>query len=308
MNTDRSTVARTITARNARTVPPVSGPRDFPRQAAMVACARLARHPRTIRTTPTDLDELAASIRAEGVLQPLLVHSLLERRAGVADLEVIDGHRRLAAAEIAGLRRVPVIVRPHLTDDDALFAILGSALKADVDDQDKARAVATLNEEFDYTWSEIAARLQQPLATIQGWRHPRPRSRPGGAANRGSARPGSDGTRAPRIKPSVVHEMCARCDRHELTADQVIEALRAMLGDWHPAPATTAHPAHTTPPHPPQPTRPAPRPAPRGSHEGHHSHDKDDQREHYDDAGGRTATTTSERAARSMGGSVVRPT
>ncbi|WP_106096797.1 ParB/RepB/Spo0J family partition protein [Pseudonocardia dioxanivorans] len=224
----------------------MSGPRDFPRQAALVACARLAMHPRNIRTTLTDLDELAASIRAEGVLQPLLVHSRFQRRAGVADLEVIDGHRRLAAAEIAGLRRVPVIVRPRLNDDDALFAMLGSALKADVEDQDKARAVTALNEEFDYTWSEIAARLQLQLATIQGWRQPRPRSRPVGAAKRGPARCGGAGARAPRIKPSVVHEMCARFDRHELTADQVIEALRALLGDWHPVSATATATAGAT--------------------------------------------------------------
>jgi len=152
---------------------------------------------------------------------------------------------RLAAAETAGLRRVPVIVRPQLTDDDALFAMLGAALKADVEDRDKAKAVTALNEDFDYTWSEITARLQLPLPTILGWRQGRPRPR---AVKSGTTRRGNAGARAPRIKPSVVHEMCARFDRRELTADQVIEQLRVLLGDWRPALATTGHPEKTTDP------------------------------------------------------------
>lgn len=239
MSTNRST-----TTKDGDGIALVSQPRDFPRKTALVSCGRLAMHPRNIRTTLTDLDELAASIRAEGVLQPLLAHSRFERQDGVADLEVIDGHRRLAAAEIAGLRRVPVIVRPQLTDDDALFAMLGAALKADVEDRDKAKAITALHEEFDYTWPEIAARLQMPLDAILAWRQDRPRPR---AAKPRAARPGNAGARAPRIKPSTVHEMCARFDRRELTADQVVEQLRALLGDWHPALATTVHNEQTSP-------------------------------------------------------------
>ncbi|MCE0766004.1 ParB/RepB/Spo0J family partition protein [Pseudonocardia kujensis] len=175
-----------------------------------MSCPRLAMHPRNIRTTLTDLDKLAASIRAEGVPQPQLAHARFERRPGVADLEVIDGHRRLAAAEIAGLRQVPVIVRPRVPHDDTLFAMLGAALKADVEDPVKAKAVTVLNEEFDYTWPEIAARLQLPRDTVLTWRQDRPQARP---ARPRRTRQGNTGTRAPRTKPSVVHEMCARFDR-----------------------------------------------------------------------------------------------
>ncbi|MCF7547320.1 ParB/RepB/Spo0J family partition protein [Pseudonocardia sp. WMMC193] len=232
-----STTRTNTTAADTRPAAPVAEPRDFPRKTALVSCGRLAMHPRNIRTTLTDLDELAASIRAEGVLQPLLAHSRFERADGVADLEVIDGHRRLAAAEIAGLLRVPVIVRPQLTDDDALFAMLAAALKADVTDRDKAKAVTSLNEEFDYTWTEIATRLKLPLTTVQGWRQGRARPR---AAKTGPGRSNA-GARAPRIKPSAVHEMCARFDRHELTADEVIAQLRDLLGGWHPALGTTVH-------------------------------------------------------------------
>ncbi|MFR9802788.1 ParB/RepB/Spo0J family partition protein [Pseudonocardia sp. RS010] len=253
------------TNRSTTTIPPVSEPRDFPRKAALVSCARLAMHPRNIRTTLTDLDELAASIRAEGVLQPLLAHARFERRPGVADLEVIDGHRRLAAAEIAGLRRVPVIVRPRVTDDDALFAMLGAALKADVEDRDKARAVTVLNEEFDYTWTEIAARRQLPLDAVLAWRQDRRgRERPGRARPaRATQTPGRRGSSPPP---------CTRCARGSTAASSPPSRSSSSCARCS-GTGSPPWPPRCTTRRPPRPTRPA-RPARRPSHD----HPDDDPR------------------------------
>ncbi len=78
--------------------------------------AKIKSHPDNPRRDATDVDDLAASLAAVGLLEPLIVappHDGLPQKAGVYYL--IAGHRRLAAARKAGLKKLPALLRPDLT-------------------------------------------------------------------------------------------------------------------------------------------------------------------------------------------------
>lgn len=102
-----------------------------------------------------DLEELAASIRETGIHQPLIVQP-----ANGDEIHVIAfGHRRFAAARMAGLDVVPVIVR-HYTPEQLLEAqIIENFARQDIDEVSEARAFQRLVEEFGYSQRRIAERV-----------------------------------------------------------------------------------------------------------------------------------------------------
>ena len=100
------------------------------------------------------LAELADSIRAQGVLQPLLV-----RPGADGGYELVAGERRLRAAERAGLTRVPVVVRT-LTEAESLeIALVENLQRDDLTPLEEATAYQRLMEEFGHTQDEIADRV-----------------------------------------------------------------------------------------------------------------------------------------------------
>ncbi|OGM91331.1 hypothetical protein A2755_02225 [Candidatus Wolfebacteria bacterium RIFCSPHIGHO2_01_FULL_48_22] len=111
---------------------------------------------------PQALDELAASIREFGIIQPLVVLKLDEETDnGVqSKYQLIAGHRRLMAAQKAGLRTVPVVVKNALKRTEALeLAIVENIQREDLNIIETARAYSRLSDEFGLTQREIAARL-----------------------------------------------------------------------------------------------------------------------------------------------------
>lgn len=108
------------------------------------------------------LKELAASIREFGVLQPLVVSKIEEDTEGgtAVSYELIAGERRLMASKLAGLERVPAIVRNISYDRERLeLAIIENLQREDLDPIETARAYARLQDQFRLTQREIAARL-----------------------------------------------------------------------------------------------------------------------------------------------------
>lgn len=100
---------------------------------------------------PDALDELARSIRAHGVVQPVLV-----RPAGKDRYELIAGERRWRAAQAAGLDKVPAVVR-EVTDEAALaIAIVENIQREDLTPLEEARGLARLIEEFEMTHQAVA--------------------------------------------------------------------------------------------------------------------------------------------------------
>jgi len=99
------------------------------------------------------LDELAASIKEKGIIQPLLARPL----AGIADAyEIIAGERRWRAAQRAGLHEVP-IVSLEADDRQALeLAIIENVQRADLDPLEEAAGYERLGDEFLYTQADLA--------------------------------------------------------------------------------------------------------------------------------------------------------
>ena len=103
------------------------------------------------------LEELAASIREKGILQPLLVRPA----SGQAGLyELIAGERRWRAAQLAGLETVPVLVRVDLSDTEALeMALVENLQRRDLNAIEEAQAYSRLIEEYGLTQAAVADRV-----------------------------------------------------------------------------------------------------------------------------------------------------
>ena len=107
--------------------------------------------PRT-RVDEGALYELAESIKAQGVMQPVLV-----RPVGTERFEIIAGERRVRAARLAGLDEVPVLVRDVSDQAAAAMALIENIQREDLNPLEEARGLRRLTEEFGMT-HESAAR------------------------------------------------------------------------------------------------------------------------------------------------------
>jgi ParB family chromosome partitioning protein len=111
------------------------------------------RQPRTI-FRQEDLEELAASIREQGVLQPVVV-----RRRAQGGYELLVGERRLRASKLAGARKVPAIIR-EVDDRQALEqALVENVQRADLGPLEEAHAYRNLVDLFELTQEEAARRV-----------------------------------------------------------------------------------------------------------------------------------------------------
>jgi len=119
------------------------------------------RQPRSM-THPEELEELTASVREHGVLQPLIITP-----ADVAGQYIlIAGERRLQAARLAGLTSVPVLVR-QATDQQRLeLAIIENVQRSDLSALEEAEAYRQLAEDFDLSHEQIAARVGKNRVTV----------------------------------------------------------------------------------------------------------------------------------------------
>ncbi len=107
------------------------------------------------------LEELAASIRAKGVLQPIIVRPLAEDR-----YEIVAGERRWRAAQMAGLHRMPVVVR-ELTDGEVLeIGIVENIQRADLNAIEEAMAYSQLIERFGHTQEMVADALSKSRSHV----------------------------------------------------------------------------------------------------------------------------------------------
>ena len=135
-------------------------PRPTPeaeRTAAISAIVPNPFQPRAIFDEAA-IDELAASIREKGLLQPLLV------RPAANGYQLIAGERRFRAAQRAGLDRVPISVR-EVDDVESLeLALIENLQRENLNPVEEARAFKRLGDEFDLSQEDIAdARRQKPF-------------------------------------------------------------------------------------------------------------------------------------------------
>jgi len=115
------------------------------------------------------LKELANSIKEFGILQPLIV-SRVEKETPygqTVEYQLIAGERRLRAAQLIGLEKVPVIIRPSLEERQKLeAAIIENIQRTDLSPLETARSFAKLAEEFGLSQREIAERVGKSRAYI----------------------------------------------------------------------------------------------------------------------------------------------
>ncbi|MFZ6029188.1 MAG: ParB/RepB/Spo0J family partition protein [Chloroflexota bacterium] len=136
---------------------PASGVTQLPASAI----TRNPHQPRT-RFDPTELDELSASIREHGILQPLLVTS-----GPTPELyTLIAGERRLLAARQAGLATVPVIIREASPQELVELALIENVQRADLGALETAEAYLHLAEDFGLSHEAIAERVGKSRVTV----------------------------------------------------------------------------------------------------------------------------------------------
>ncbi len=108
------------------------------------------------------IEELAASIRRHGVLQPLLVSE-----DGPDRYVIITGERRWRAAQRAGIRRVPAVIRERLADADQLeLALVENLQRLDLTPLEEARAFEQMRTSLGLTQAEIADRVAMDRSTV----------------------------------------------------------------------------------------------------------------------------------------------
>ena len=110
------------------------------------------------------LDELAASIRSQGVLQPLLVRPCGPAKPG--KYEIVAGERRWRASQLAGLTEVPVLVRSFSAQDTLVAALIENLQREDLNPIEEALGIQTLKEEFELSQDDLAKKLGKSRSAI----------------------------------------------------------------------------------------------------------------------------------------------
>lgn len=118
--------------------------------------------PRTV-FHPEKLNELAESIRVNGILQPLLV-----RKQGTG-YEIVAGERRWRAAKLAGLAEVPVVIQDIADENLLTLALIENIQRDDLNAIETAVAFDRLNRELNLTHEEIGRRTGKERATISNF-------------------------------------------------------------------------------------------------------------------------------------------
>jgi ParB family chromosome partitioning protein len=112
------------------------------------------------QSDPERIKELAESIKHQGLIQPLVLRKDGERYV------LIAGERRWRAAQAAGLREVPAIVRETSKREAFELALVENLQREDLNPLEEAEAYARLQEEFQYTQEALAARVGKDRATV----------------------------------------------------------------------------------------------------------------------------------------------
>jgi len=123
---------------------------------------RIRENPRQPRVRMNDdaLAALAESIRQHGVIQPILVTETIDGYTLVA------GERRVRAARIAGLDRIPAIVRQLADRQQLELALVENLQREDLDPIEAARAYRQLMDEFSFTQDDLAIRVGRARSTV----------------------------------------------------------------------------------------------------------------------------------------------
>jgi ParB family chromosome partitioning protein len=110
---------------------------------------------------PEALEDLANSIRAQGVMQPIVV-----RPTGIDSYEIIAGERRWRAAQQAGLDTIPALIRDVPDESAIAMALIENIQREDLNAIEEAQALVRLQQEFGLTQQQVADAVGKPRSTV----------------------------------------------------------------------------------------------------------------------------------------------
>lgn len=110
---------------------------------------------------PESLQELADSIKAQGVMQPIVVRPISDNR-----YEIIAGERRWRATQLAGLHSIPTIVRDVPDEAAIAMALIENIQREDLNPIEEAAALQRLQQEFELTQQEVADAIGKSRSTV----------------------------------------------------------------------------------------------------------------------------------------------
>ena len=127
-----------------------------------ISLSRIVANPRQPRQRMRDegLNALAESIRQHGVIQPILVTETLD------GYQLVAGERRVRAARMAGLERIPAVVRQLADRQQLELALVENLQREDLDPIESAQAYRQLIDAFSFTQDELAERLGRARSTV----------------------------------------------------------------------------------------------------------------------------------------------
>ena len=136
-----------------------------PRELPIEAIEPNREQPRK-RFADDRLRELAASIEAQGIIQPIVVTPLPDRGPDEPRYQILAGERRWRAAQLAGLHEVPVVIRDTPEAERLELALVENLQRADLDPIEEARAYEALIELHGYTQADLATRVGKERSTV----------------------------------------------------------------------------------------------------------------------------------------------
>lgn len=136
--------------------------REDSRSAVELPIAAISRNPYQPRqgVELAQLEQLAASIAEHGVLQPILVTQTPN------GYRLVAGERRLRAAELAGLDRIPALVRTVAEQEQLAFALVENLQRSDLSPLEEARAFRQLADDFGLTQEDVARRVGRSRSAV----------------------------------------------------------------------------------------------------------------------------------------------
>ena len=141
-------------------------PDERPAGLLELAVESIVVNPHQPRKQFENLDELAGSIREHGVLQPLLVSVLPDATGERPRYRLIAGERRLQAAMLAGLHRVPAVVKEASDQQLVELALIENIQRQDLNVLEEAAAYQHLISEFGLTQEDVAARVGKARVSV----------------------------------------------------------------------------------------------------------------------------------------------
>ena len=110
---------------------------------------------------PDALEDLASSIRAQGVIQPIVVRHILGGR-----YEIVAGERRWRASQLAGLKEIPAVVKDIPDEAAVAIALIENIQRENLNPVEEAMALMRLLEEFSMTHQQVADAIGKSRATV----------------------------------------------------------------------------------------------------------------------------------------------